>query len=80
MNDKRENDKRKHEKDFDVDLDSGRMKKKRRHNGERDNPTYNAFQEHQNRNQRGSQQHHRRPKYTKSPYYNRIPYTNKSKY
>lgn len=49
------------EKDFDADLDVGRMKKKRRlgHNTDRDNPNYNAFQEHQNRNQRDSHRYRR---------------------
>lgn len=61
INEQRENNKRKLEKDFDADLDIGRMKQKRSSNGysgERDNPNYNAFQEHQNRNQRGLQQQH----------------------
>lgn len=56
VNEQREHNKRKMEKDFDADLDVGRMKKKRRlgHNTDRDNPRYNTFQEYQNRNQRDS--------------------------
>ncbi|KAG4067479.1 hypothetical protein HA402_003303 [Bradysia odoriphaga] len=62
LNEQRENKKRKLYKDFDQDIDVGRMKKKRSngHNGDRDNPNYNAFQEHQNRSRGPPQRHHRR--------------------
>lgn len=78
--DQRESNKRKLEKDYDVDLDMGRAKKKRRagHNGERDNPNFNAFQECQNRYQRAPQ-HHRR---VSNGNFNGYPYRimNKRKY
>lgn len=81
INDQRESNKRKSEKDYDLDLDMGRAKKQRRtgHNGDRDNPNYNAFQEHQNRYQRGSQ-HHRRGSSNFNKYAYRIQFINKRKY